>query len=192
MTVSRRIRTPVLQVRGRYIDLGGQAIHLFRFDAPVAIAYEYFCDVPSIFRLLPDSLDCYSYGPDRYRLIVGATDGHGHNMAAVFDLRAHHEPGYAIRLLPANDGPAYDLNGVIFPGTLTAEAVFQPEEDGTTVEYLVDIDLSIPVPSFLNLMPTPFLQALGERTMEYKMNQMVGGFTRGITADFHAWAGAGA
>ena len=189
MSVPRQFRAPALQVRGRYIDLGGQAVHIFRFDTPVATAYEYFCDVPAIFRLLPDSLDCYSYAPDRYRLVVGATDGHGHNMAAIFDLHAHHEPGQAIHLLPASDGPPYDLNGVIFPGKLSAEANFQPESNGTTVEYIVDIDLSIPVPGFLNLMPTSFLQALGERTMEYKMTQMVGGFTRGISADFHAWAG---
>lgn len=189
MSVTRQLRTPALHVRGRYIDLGGQAVHIFKFDAPVDIAYEYFCDVPAVFKLLPDSLDCYPYAPDRYRLIVGATDGHGHGMAAIFDLRAHHEPGQAIRLVPATDGPPFELNGAIFSGSLSAEAIFRPEDDGTYIEYIVDIDMSIPVPSFLNLMPTPFLQTLGEKTMEYKMSQMVGGFTRGIAADFHAWAG---
>lgn len=185
---ARQLRTPALQVRGRYIDLGGQAVHIFRFAAPVALAYEYFCDVPAVFRLLPDSLDCYSYGPDRYRLVVGATDGHGHSMAAIFDLRAYHEPGCAIRLLPTDDGPAYDLPGMVFSGTLSAEAIFSPAATGTTVEYVVDIDMTIPVPGVLNLMPMHFLQNLGERTMEYKMTQMIDGFTRGISADFHAWA----
>ncbi|HMQ33245.1 MAG TPA: DUF1997 domain-containing protein [Chloroflexaceae bacterium] len=185
---ARQLRTPALQVRGRYIDLGGQATHTFRFAAPLALAYDYFCDVPAVFRLLPDALDCYPYGPDRYRLIVGATDGHGHSMAAIFDLRAHHEPGVAISLVPADDGPPHRLSGIVFKGTLAAEALFAPRGDATAVEYTVEIDMSIPVPGVLALMPTSFLQALGERTMEFKMAQMIGGFTRGITADFHAWA----
>jgi hypothetical protein len=188
MTATRQLRTPALQVRGRYIDLGGAANHLFHFGAPAELAYEYFCDVPAVFQLLPDSLDCYAYGLDRYRLIVGATDGHGHNMAAVFDLEAHHEPGYAIRLLPADDGPPYEMSGIIFPGSLAAEAIFKPARGGSMVDYHVEIDLSIPVPGVLHLMPTPFLQKLGERTMEYKMTQMIGGFTRSISQDFHRWA----
>lgn len=188
MAASRHLRTPTLQVRGRYIDLGGQAAHTFRFAAPSEIAYEYFCDVPAVFRLLPDALDCFAYGIDRYRLIVGATDGHGHSMAAVFDLEAHHEPGRAIRLVPAEDGPPFDMDGLVFGGSLSAEAIFLPQRAGTTVEYLVDIDMSIPVPGVLALMPMGFLQNLGERAMEFKMTQMIGGFTRGIAADFHAWA----
>lgn len=185
---ARQLRTPALQVRGRYIDLGGQASHVFRFAAPVELAYDYFCDVPAVFRLLPDALDCYAYGPDRYRLIVGASDGHGHSMAAIFDLRAHHEPGVAISLVPADDGPPHQLPGMVFSGALAAEALFDPAAGGTLVEYTVEIDMSIPVPRVLALMPTSFLQALGERTMEFKMAQMIGGFTRGIAADFHAWA----
>jgi hypothetical protein len=165
-------------------------MHIFRFAAPADLAYEYFCDVPSVFRLLPDALDCYSYGPDRYRLIVGATDGHGHSMAAIFDLRAYHEPGQAIRLLPTDDGPAHDLGGLVFGGALSAEAVFRPDRGGTLVEYVVDIDMTIPVPGVLSLMPMSFLQNLGERTMEFKMTQMIDGFTRGISNDFHAWVGA--
>jgi hypothetical protein len=185
----RRLRKPSLQAHGRFIDLSGDAVHVFSFATPVEIAYEYFSDVPAVFRLLPDALDCYSYGPDRYRLIVGATDGHGHNMAAYFDLHCHHEPGCAIRLLAAKDGPPMELSGIYFPGTLSAEALFESADDGSVVEYVVSIDMSIPVPGVLNFMPTPFLQSLGERTMEYKMGHMIGGFTRGITNDLHAWAG---
>jgi hypothetical protein len=188
---ARQLRSPALQAHGRYIDLSGDAIHLFNFAAPVELAYEYFCDVPAVFRLLPDALDCFAYAPDRYRLIVGATDGHGHSMAACFDLHAVHEPGYAIRLLAADDGPPIEQVGgsLFFRGALSAEAVFQPSAGGTNVEYVVSIDMTIPVPAVLNLMPMSFLQALGERTMEYKMTHMIGGFTRGISADFHAWAG---
>ena len=189
MTAQRQLRKPGVQARGRYIDLSGKASHLFRFAAPVELAYEYFCDVPAVFQLLPDALNCYSYGPDRYRLIVGATDGHGHSMAAIFDLRAYHEPDCAIRLLPADDGPPYNLSGLVFGGVLSADAIFQPDRDGTAVEYDVAIDLCIPLPTALNLMPIQFLQALGERTMAFKMTQMIGGFAHGVSADFQAWVG---
>lgn len=172
----------------RYIDLGGQAVHMFRFGAPLDLAYEYFLDVPAVFRLLPDALDVYSYAPNRYRLTVGANDGHGHSMAAIFDLQAEFEPGRWVRVYPAEDGPPVELAGLVFAGALAAEAVFLPEGRRTSVEYAVDIEMSIPVPGVLNLMPQQFLQTLGEKAMSFKMTQMIDGFTRSITEDFHSWA----
>lgn len=188
MQTSRTFRKLAAAAQARYIDLGGQATHVFRFAAPLDLAYEYFLDVPAVFRLLPDALDCQGYGPERYRLIVGATDGHGHSMAAIFDLQLQIEPGRSIHILPASDGPHHNLSGLVFPGSLSADAIFHPAHGVTTVEYRVDIDMSIPVPGVLRLMPMSFLQALGEHSMEFKMTQMINGFTRNITADFHTWA----
>lgn len=192
MTATRQLRTPASNARARYIDLGGAADHLFRFGAPLDLAYEYFCDVPAVFSLLPDALDCFAYGPDRYRLVVGATDGHGHSMAAIFDLEAHHDPCNVIRLVPASDGPPYNMAGLVFSGTLAAQAVFRPAQgDTSTVDYHVEIDMAIPIPNALHMMPLSFLQKLGERTMEYKMTQMIDGFARSIDSDFHGWVTGG-
>lgn len=183
-----RSANPPVATHERYIDLGGEVSHIFHFDAPLDLAYEYFLDVPAVFRLLPDALGCSGYGPERYRLIVGATDGHGHSMAAIFDLQLQLDPGRVIRIVPAHDGPRHNLSGLVFPGALTAEAVFFPKPNGTMVEYTVGIELSIPIPGVLRLMPMNFLQALGERSMEFKMTHMINGFTRNITRDFHVWA----
>ncbi len=187
-----RSANPAITTEQRYIDLGGQVSHTFHFAAPLDLAYEYFLDVPAVFRLLPDALDCHGYGPERYRLIVGATDGHGHSMAAIFDLHLQADPGQVIRIVPASDGPKHSLSGLAFPGALCAEAAFFPEPGGTMVEYSVEIELSIPIPSVLRFMPTSFLQTLGERSMEFKMTHMINGFTRNIARDFYTWAvGAG-
>ncbi len=175
----------------RFLDLGGHALHVFRFGAPLELAYTYFCDISAVFRLLPDALDVQSFGPDRYRLIVGATDGRGHSMAAVFDLLVEYDPGRAIRVMHTDEGPPVNLPGLVFGGILEAEAIFQPGVQGTAVEYNVDIALSIPVPGVLRLMPQPFIQNLGERAMAFKMNQMIGGFTNSISADFDTWVAGG-
>ncbi|NJN19080.1 MAG: DUF1997 domain-containing protein [Oscillochloris sp.] len=188
MTASRSLSG--VSAHTRFVDLNGQANHVFRFAAPVALAYEYFCDVPAVFRLLPDALDVYAYGPDRYRLIIGASDGHGHTMAAIFDLQAIFAPGH-ISIVPTEDGPPNDLPGIVFPGSLAAEAIFQPHPANTVVDYALHIEMSIPVPSVLRLMPAQFLQGLGERAMQYKMSQMVNGFTQGVESDFHAWVTSG-
>lgn len=172
----------------RSIELDGQASHLFHFPATLDLSYEYFCDVPAVFRLLPDALDVRAYGPDRYRMIVGASDGHGHSMAAIFDMIARYEPGRSIRLLPAADGPPISLPGLVFAGALAAEASFAEDARGTAVRYAVDLAMTIPVPGVLKLMPASFLQKLGERAMEYKLTQMISGFTANIAADFTAWA----
>jgi hypothetical protein len=191
MTTLRPLTPAPTASRARVLDLGGQAVHVFRFGAPVALAYEYFLDIPAVFRLLPDALEVRAYGPNRYRLTVGATDGHGHSMAAIFDLQAELEPGHAIRVFPAPDGPPFEPGGLAFAGALAAEAVFLPDGERSTVEYAVDIEMSIPIPGVLNLMPMGLLQNLGERAMEFKMTQMISGFTRAISADFHAWLGSG-
>jgi hypothetical protein len=190
MATLQPTRTPTA-TQARYLDLGGQALHLFRFAAPLELAYTYFCDIPAVFRLLPDALDIQPFGPDRYRLIVGATDGHGHSMAAIFDLFVEYEPGRTIRVMHTDDGPPVNLPGLVFGGILEAEAIFMPGTQGTAVEYNVDIALSIPVPSVLRLMPQPFIQNLGERAMSYKMGQMIGGFTQNISNDFDAWVNGG-
>lgn len=191
MATTRPLTPAAAAARNRYIDLGGQAVHMFRFGAPVDLAYEYFLDVPAVFRLLPDALDVYPYGPNRYRLVVGASDGYGHTMAAIFDLQAELDHNRAIRIFPADDGPAVNMEGLVFAGSLAAEAVFLDEGTRSSVEYAVSIEMSIPIPGVLRLMPQQFLQNLGETAMEFKMTQMIGGFTRGITNDFHTWvAGA--
>lgn len=191
MATGQSLRTPAARASERYVQLGGQAVHVFRFAATPDLAYEYFCDVPAVFSLLPDALDIKPYGTDRYRLVVGATDGHGHTMAGIFDLLAIHESGQAIRVVPDNSGPPITMPGLVFSGSLAAEAVFYPDHSGTTIEYSVDIEMDIPIPSMLRLMPHHILQGLGEKGMEYKMSHMITGFTRSITRDFHAWINGG-
>lgn len=191
MAASQQLRAPETQRGGHIVQLGGQAVHVFHFAAPPNLAYEYFCDVPAVFSLLPDALHVAPYATDRYRLVVGATDGHGHTMAGIFDLMAIHEPGQAIRIVPDEQGPPIKMPGLIFSGFLAAEAVFHPAEHGTSVEYTVEIEMDIPVPSMLRLMPHTLLQGLGEKGMEYKMNHMITGFTRSITSDFHKWVRGG-
>ena len=92
-----------------------------------------------------------------------------------------------MRVFPADDGPPTRLSGLVFPGALAVEAVFLPDGPRTTVEYVVEIAMSIPVPGVLSLMPTLLLQRIGERAMEHKLAQMIGGFARNIGADFNAW-----
>lgn len=188
MTAMRPLTAVATARRSRFLDLGGQATYTFRLGTPVQLAYQYFLDIPAVFRLLPDALDVRAYAPNRYRLTVGASDGHGHSMAAIFDLQAELEPGQAIRIFPAEDGPPVQMQGMAFAGALAAEAVFLPEGDRSRVEYAVEIEMSIPIPGVLGLMPMGFLQSLGERAMEFKMTQMISGFTRAISADFQAWA----
>ena len=189
MAVSPSPRAPGSHTEaGRVIELGGQAVYVFQFQTPLERSFEYFCDIPTVLRLLPDMLDVSAYGPDRYRLIVGATDGHGHSMSAIFDLAARRHRNQAIWIEPSNDGPPVHLPGIVFHGTLSAEAIFKPSERGTAVRYTVDIDMSIPIPSVLRFMPQNFLQSLGEHAMSYKMTQMINGFAHGIHRDFNEWA----
>jgi hypothetical protein len=172
---------------GRVIDLGGQAVYNFQFAASNDLVFEYFRDIPAVFSLLPDTLAMGAYGPDRYRLVIGASDGHGHSMSAIFDLAAHIQPGRSIYVAPSNDGPAPNLPGIIFHGNLWAEAIFNENAHGSSVEYSVEIEMSIPIPGVLKLMPQHFLQSLGEKTMAFKMGQMINGFARNIHSDFHSW-----
>jgi hypothetical protein len=192
MTAPRQYSpTPMAPPRAhsRVIDLGGQAVYNFQFAAPHELVFAYFCDIPAVFSLLPDTLDMRAYGPDRYRLVIGASDGHGHSMSAIFDLAAHIQAGRSIYVEPSNDGPPPNLPGIVFHGNLWAEATFHEGVQSSSVEYSVEIEMSIPIPGVLKLMPQHFLQTLGEKTMAFKMGQMINGFARNIHSDFAAWAG---
>lgn len=172
----------------RVIDLGGQAVHVFQFDSPVPVAYEYFLDVPAVFRLLPDVLDIKPFAADKHRLVVGASDGYGHTMAAIFDVQVVCEAGRLIQVSPVSKGPPINMAGLVFRGDLWADAMFEPCSRGSNVEYAVEIALSIPIPPMLRMMPITVLQGIGEKGMALKMSQMINGFTRRIKQDFNAWA----
>jgi hypothetical protein len=172
----------------RVIDLGGQAVHVFQFDQPVPVAYEYFLDVPAVFRLLPDVLDVKPYAEDHHRLVVGASDGYGHTMAAVFDVQVVCEEGRLIRVAPVSNGPPINLGGLVFRGDLWADAEFASCSHGSNVQYAVEIALSIPIPPMLRMMPLGVLQGIGEKGMALKMSQMINGFTRRIKQDFYSWS----
>ncbi len=191
MATSRPIfsRTRTDNVRHEsVIDLGGSASQVFQFAVPPALTYEYFNNIPAVFRLLPDTLDVSSYAPDHYRLIVGADDGMGHTMAATFDLHAQHAPNQHIRLVPIENGPEITAKGSSFRGELWAESVFKPSSIGTTVEYSIEIKLTIPLPGILGKMPQGFLQNLGERGMIFKLSHMITNFTHAIEHDFARWS----
>lgn len=172
----------------QFIDLGGQAVHVFNFATPLPVAYAYFLDVPAVFRLLPDMLEIKPYSSDCYRLVIGANDGYGHTMAAIFDMQVVCEHEQALRIGPASNPPPINLSGMVFRGDLWADALFTPCAQYTKVDYAVEIALSIPVPPMLRVMPQGFLQALGEKGMAFKMSQMINGFTNSIKSDFQRWS----
>lgn len=193
MTVHNMLHSPSSASRKakasnkRVIDLGGSALHVFHFAERLDYAYEYFADIPTVCKLLPDTLDVQTYAPDNYRLIVGANDGMGHTMAAVFDIHADCVKDQYIRLAPATDGPVINISGLSFRGDFWGEALFKTDEQGTTVEYSLEIGLSIPLPGILATIPQDFLQNMGERGMGLKMSHMIDGFARDLEHDFSRW-----
>jgi hypothetical protein len=174
-----------------HVELSGAGNHTFVFAAPLELVYEYFRDVTALFTLLPDVLEIGPYADDRYRMAVGASDGRGHSMAGIFDMAAVFEPPYVMAIEPDPQGPALPVGGLIFPGAIAAEALFSSRNGQTRVEYHVELAMAIPVPGILRYMPANVLQVLGEKGMDYKMTQMLDGFTRNINHDFAAWINGG-
>lgn len=185
----RSTREPNQHDENRVVDLGGQATHVFQFDVPPPLVYDYFTDLPAVFKFLPDVNDVYSYGPNLYRVIVGSSDIFGFNMAGVFDLQAEFQEHRRLRLYPVDGGPPVQLKGFSFPGDLWLEIIFEPDEDhGTIAEYSIEVAMTIPLPGMLRKMPRHFLQQVGERAMEFKMSNMISGFARHIEVDFVRFA----
>jgi hypothetical protein len=172
----------------RVVDLGGHASHTFEFEAPLALVQSYFADVPAIFKLLPDVMHVQTYAPDKYRVVVGASDHLGHMMAGIFDLQATFDGDYAMRLTPVKDGPAVTIKGFTFPGDLWLEITFEPVELGTIAQYALELSLAIPLPGPMARMPIQAVQKMGERAMSAKISHMITGFARHVQADFARFA----
>lgn len=172
----------------RVIDLGGQASHTFEFEAPPSMVFEYFSDVPAIFKLLPDVMNVYSYDDNLYRVIVGASDHMGHTMAGVFDLQLDFEGDQSMRLFPASNGPAVRMKGFTFPGDLWLEVGFDTVGAYTVAQYNLELSLSIPLPGPMVKMPRHVIQKMGERAMAVKISHMIGGFARHVQSDFARYA----
>jgi hypothetical protein len=173
------------RITSSQIDVGGRIGHLFQFPVSTKVAYDYFADIGTIFTLLPDVQEVIDFGRDRYRIVVGAADGHGHTMAALFDVETIGEPGEAIYVQPFQGAPTWKGKGLNFRGELWAEALFSPNGQGSNVKYSVEMNLGIPLPPVFQLMPKPILQTISDTAVSIKMRQMINGFVRDVTSDFN-------
>lgn len=171
----------------RVIDLGGQASHRFEFNAHPSLVFEYFADVPAVFKLLPDVMQVEPFGTDSYRIVVGANDHLGHTMAGVFDLQVEFDDK-TIRIFPVQNGPAVRIKGITFPGDMWLEVEFAYDGQMTIADYNLELSLTIPLPGPMLKMPRQAVQKMGEKAMSYKISHMVTGFARHVKADFARFA----
>jgi hypothetical protein len=173
------------RIKSGEIEVGGRIGHLFQFPVTRQVAYDYFADIGAIFTMLPDVQEVLEFGNGRYRIIVGAADGHGHSMTALFDIEAIGEPGAAIYVQPFAGAPAWKGRGLSFRGDLWAEALFSDRSPGANVQYSVEMLLNIPLPPVFQLMPRAILQTISDTAVALKMRQMISGFVRDVTTDFN-------
>jgi hypothetical protein len=173
---------------GRVIDLGGQASHTFEFEAPGALVYEYFADIPAMFKLLPDVISVTPFETDMYRVLVGASDHLGYTMAGIFDLKVEFHEGRSLRLAPCKEGPAIRMKGFTFPGDIWLEIAFDGDSYETIAKYTIDISLSILLPGPMLKLPRHMVQKMGERAMSFKISNMMNGFSRNVQTDFARFA----
>jgi hypothetical protein len=184
----RSLLEPSSTREDRVIDLGGQAGHVFQFDAPLKLVYDYFSDIQPILQFIPDVSEVSSYAKNHYRMIIGATDILGFAMAGVFDFRVEFEKDQCIRGYPATNGPAIRLKGFSFPGDLWIETLFSTEGNVTCVEYTIELAMTIPLPGPLRKMPRPLVREIGERALEFKISNIITGFSRHVEVDFARFA----
>lgn len=187
-TIRSLIRPSQRPGEQRVIDLGGQAAHTFEFEAPIDLVYDYFSDIPSMFKLLPDVMDINEFDTNKYRVQVGASDHLGYTMAGIFDLQVEFEHEQAIRLSPTKEGPAVRLKGFTFPGDLWLEIHFDGDDYETVAKYTIEISLTIPLPGPMLKLPRHMVQKMGEKAMSFKISNMMTGFSRHVQTDFARFA----
>ncbi len=165
-----------------------------RLQTPLETAFAYFTDFNHILPRLPEIDRVMRYRDGHYRMIFMADDGRGHEMGIVFDIRHELVENRHIKMisLPVSlqelSGDKLSKgNSPLFPGHFNGEVIFSERANQIEIVYRVDLLIEIEVPRFLNFVPKPLMQKMGDSLMQLKLHNVGDGFADRLIGDFGEW-----
>lgn len=160
-------------------------------DAAEAIAYldahqGWFCRCAQPLKVKPISRNAYALGIGH----VGAL-GYKVDPRIGLDLLPQKEGVYRIQSIPLPDQEpqAYEVD---FQAVMILKEQPAPEEGGTvmtSVEWQLDLTVTMPLPRFVQVVPQNVLQKTGDSVLAHVVKSISQSLTAKVQADFHKTVG---
>jgi hypothetical protein len=160
-------------------------------DAAEAIAYldahqGWFCRCAQPLKVKPISRNAYALGIGH----VGAL-GYKVDPRIGLDLLPQKEGVYRIQSIPLPDQEpqAYEVD---FQAVMILKEQPAPEEGGavmTSVEWQLDLTVTMPLPRFVQVVPENVLQKTGDSVLAHVVKSISQSLTAKVQADFHKTVG---
>lgn len=164
------------------INISGSTHRSFIFPADLEATIDFFSDVDRALHYLPHISIVNKYGDRQYRILFNTTELGIYRINIYCDLTADLLPHQrTLHIRPLNDGvvPVEAKTGIYSitsQGYYLSTSIFHPADEGTRIDYKLDLKSELPVPLGARLMPIGIIENLANSITRSRMQEIIEGF----------------
>jgi hypothetical protein len=173
------------------IKVGSSADRSFLFPGKLPVAYAYYADVGRLLSYLPRICLVRAHGLDRFRLLYNSTELGIYHIQIFADVQAVLEEGRVLHIRPLNGVPPVraqaDVHSATAQGYFYSRSVFHDEGEQTRIEYHLQLQADLPVPTALRLVPVAMMARVATSITHKHIHDISEGFIERSIDAFPYW-----
>ena len=171
------------------IRIAGAAQRSFTFPADLLTTRTYFRDFKRILGTLPHIRLLWAYGPDRFRLLYGATELGMYRVRILCDVQATFDEAKNQLTVTSLSGippvaPRASVHSLAAQGYYASASTFHPAGDCTRIEYKLQLRAHLPKPLGLKLVPDAIVEQIARNITQWRIQEIADGFIERSMAEF--------
>lgn len=174
------------------IVITSAAFRSFYFPAERSLAYDFFSDLRRVIGFIPHIEMEEEYDFNQLRLRYTSTELGAYQITIVSDVKAAlDQDKQLLEVLPLYEvklkvGKA-SLTSAITYGHYASHSVFKEADQGTQIDYRLELRAKLPRPAAMRFMPQRAVNQVAANITKRRVEEMIDGFIEGSTAAFPDW-----
>ena len=171
------------------IRIASAAQRSFTFPADLPTTCTYFRDFKRILGYLPHIRLLWAYGPDRFRLLYGATELGIYRVRIICDVQATFDESEKTLCMTSVSGippaaPRAGMYSLAAQGYYASASTFHPAGDCTRIEYRLQLRAHLPRPLGLKLVPDAIVEQVARNITQRRIQEIADEFIERSMAEF--------
>jgi len=164
------------------INITGSTKRSFIFPADLDAAFEFFSDIGRILHYLPHTSIVKKHNEQSYRMLYRTAELNLYRVSIYCDLTADiDQKNHCLRIKPyqATSQPIHAKAGLYYlisQGLFSSMSTFKPAQEGTQVDYELELASDMPVPFAIQFMPDGIVDSIASSIMQKRMQEIIDGF----------------
>jgi hypothetical protein len=176
------------------IHIAGAAERSFTFPADPLTASTYFRDFKRILGYLAHIRLLWAYGPDRFRLLYGATELGIYRVRILCDVQATFDEAEQTLTMSTLSGippvaPRAGMYSLAAQGYYASASTFHPAGDCTRIEYKLQLHAHLPKPLGSKRVPDAIVEQIARNITQRRIQEIADGFIERSISEFRQSVG---